>query len=502
MEDGRSGHFRFWVAAIALLYLAGAAALAYARPPWCDEAWYGYPAWMLATAGHMGTPVLEGAGTTLRNIANYTYWEMPGHILAQAVSYKLLGINVFSTRLPPILWGGGALIAWYSILLSLTGRRRLALAATGLLATDYFFVLSAAIGRSDIMSTACGAAGLALYLRWREDHLRRAFVAGNALLTVCGLTHPNGGMLYLAMFGYLAWRFDRRRLGLADLAAGAVPYLVGAAAWGGYIAQDVEAFRTQFGGNSSGRFGNVIRPWKALYAEITLRYFVTFGITGDTAWGGVRALKSVVLAAYLAAAGTIMAVPALRRDGALRPVYHLALIVFAVLTLLDASKQHYYLLHLVPLLSALVAAAGLWAIDQRGPRRAAAMVMLAGLLAVQLGGIGYRAWKDERHRSYEPTAQFLAGAVKPGETVLATAALGFALDWPAWLHDDVRLGFFSGRTPDYFVIDDSYAGVHQAFAKENPAVYAFLETRKRQYRVVYENGVYTIFRKAGSAATR
>lgn len=495
MEDGRIERFGLLAAAIALLYLAGAAALAYGRPPWCDEAWYGYPAWMLVTQGHMGTPVLEGAGTTLHNIARYTYWTTPGHVLAQAVSYSIFGIGVFSTRLLPVVWGGVAIAAWYSILASLTGRRKLALAAAALLASDYFFVLSAAIGRGDMMSTAFGAAALALYLRGREANLRRAFVLANTLLMVCGLTHPNGGMMYLAMFVYLVLRMDRRRLGWADLAAGAVPYALGAAAWAAYVVQDFEAFRIQFGSNSSGRFSNIFKPWKALYDEITLRYFITFGITGDTAWGGVRALKSVVLAAYVAATAAIALTPSLRKDTALKPVYHLGLIVFAALTLLDASKQHYYLLHLVPLLTALVAIAAVWAFERRGIWRAAAALAMAGLLAVQLGGIGYRAWKDERHRSYEPTARFLAANVKPGQTVLATAAFGFALDWPSWLHDDVRLGFFSGRTPDYFVVDDSYVGVQQAFARENRALYEFLEKRKRDYRVVYENGVYKVFQR-------
>src|SRR4051794_12679021 len=91
------------------------------RAPWCDEAWFGNPAYNLAYKGFMGTTVLEPSSTTwksvkLTGINRHTYWVMPLHLLMNAAAFRVFGFSIFSMRLLSLFWGLVALCAWAAIL--------------------------------------------------------------------------------------------------------------------------------------------------------------------------------------------------------------------------------------------------------------------------------------------------------------------------------------------------------------------------------------------------
>lgn len=184
-----------------------------------------------------------------------------------------------------------------------------------LLSTDYLFVNIGTLGRPDMMCAGWGSLALALYLCLGEQGLTRAVFWANVAMACCFFTHPNA-VLYAALLVLLVWLYDRRNLRIKMLAAGALPYLAGAAMWLIYIAQDPSAFRAQLTGNADehGRFGNFLHPWMAIKAEIMERYFITYGLgPHEVGHTGPIFLKAFVLVCYVAAILPCLLVPSIRK---------------------------------------------------------------------------------------------------------------------------------------------------------------------------------------------
>ena len=121
-------------ALIVLVYLGLGLTDVFTRAPWCDEAWFGNPAYNLAYKGFMGTTVLEPASSTWKNVKltgidRHTYWVMPLNLLVNAASFRVFGFSIYSMRLISLLWGLIALCVWGAILWKLTGQPMLPWAA-------------------------------------------------------------------------------------------------------------------------------------------------------------------------------------------------------------------------------------------------------------------------------------------------------------------------------------------------------------------------------------
>jgi len=81
-------------ALIVLVYLGLGLTDVFTRAPWCDEAWFGNPAYNLAYKGFMGTTVLDPASSTwksvkLTGIDRHTYWVMPLGCVKKAMAATL-----------------------------------------------------------------------------------------------------------------------------------------------------------------------------------------------------------------------------------------------------------------------------------------------------------------------------------------------------------------------------------------------------------------------------
>src|SRR5437588_6316322 len=106
---------------ILLAYLALGIGNIATRAPWCDEAWFGSPAYNLAYKGFMGTTVLDPASSTwksvkLTGIDRHTYWVMPLSLLLLAEDYRVFGFGSIQTRVPALVFGAVFLLAWRVIL--------------------------------------------------------------------------------------------------------------------------------------------------------------------------------------------------------------------------------------------------------------------------------------------------------------------------------------------------------------------------------------------------
>lgn len=490
-----------WAVALGAALLFGGLCVgsALTKRPWSDEAWFANPAYNLATHGSMGTTVLEPSDF-LRGIDRYTYWTVPLDFIAQAAWYKIFGFGMLSMRMLSMSWGLVLMAAWFVIMRQLFRRSDVALLTVVLLSVDYVMVMGGSFGRMDMMCAALGFSAQAAYLWLRERDLTRAVVVSQTLVVASGLTHFNG-LLHLVALVFLALYFDRARLKFRHVALAAIPYAVGALGWGLYIMRAPDLFLTQFRGNATNvdRLSGLHAPLAAFKYEITRRYMVAYGLGAHSiGHSGPIVLKSLILAAYLAAIAGVLGVRRLREQSGCRALLALTGCFFVILTVLDGQKLSYYLLHIVPLYTALLAVWLHWCWSSRGAPRWVAAACLAGLFLLQVGGVLYRMKVNTYRQSYLPAVGFLQRNARPESLIMGTADLGFALGFDRPLVDDYRLGYFSGKRPDFFVVDEIYEDAIKGQQATRPWLYEHVrQTLDADYGVVYDQAFFKIYARRG-----
>jgi 4-amino-4-deoxy-L-arabinose transferase-like glycosyltransferase len=480
---------------VVLVYLGLGLTDVFTRAPWCDEAWFGNPAYNLAYKGFMGTTVLEPSGSTwksvkLTGIDRHTYWVMPLNLLFNAVGFRVFGFSIFSMRLLSLLWGLIALCAWGAILWKLTGQPLLTMGSLGLIAVDYHFLLQASDGRMDVMTVALGWSGVAAYVMLRERSFPLAVAVSQTLAAMAFFTHPNGVILALILAATTLY-FDRTRVRIGTVAMAAVPYLAIAAGWALYIARSPADFLAQFLGNAADRGPIVTTPLEALRLEISHRYMDNFGLA---AWSSPTGRLNVIpLLMFLAGVAACLLVSEIRQPRGTRLLLIWTAIVVVFLTELEGLKTHYYLIYLTPLYSILLAVAVryMWL---RRPRwrwaLSAAMLLFVGL---QVARTPSAAWRNRRQATYDPAVQYLRAQFDRHTFIMGGAGLIFGLG-PDWtLLDDAQLGYHSGKRADVVVIDPSWADSIQMTQTLSPPLHAFVShLLATEYREVYHRGGYRI----------
>jgi 4-amino-4-deoxy-L-arabinose transferase-like glycosyltransferase len=482
-------------ALIVLVYLGLGLANVFTRAPWCDEGWFGSPAYNLAYKGFMGTTVLDPASSTwksvkLTGIDRHTYWVMPLNLLLNAAGFRVFGFSIFSMRLISLLWGLLALGAWGAILWKLTGQPLLTLGSLGLIAVDYHFLLQASDGRMDVMTVALGWSGVAAYLWLRERRFPLAVAVSQTLAAMAFFTHPNGVMLVLIL-ACTTICFDRRRVRIPVLAIAAIPYLAIGAGWALYITQSPADFVAQFLGNAADRGPTITAPLAALRLEISHRYVDNYGLA---AWSSLSGrLNAIPLAIFLAGAAACLLVREIRQHPAYRLLLAWTLFVVFFLTEMEGLKTHFYLIYLTPLYSILLAAAAAWA-WRRHPRwRCATVAVLLVFVALQAVRTPVAVSRNPRRGTYDPAVRYLQSRFNRNTFIMGGAGLIFSLG-PDWnILDDFRLGYDSGKRAEVVVIDPSWMDRIGMLQTERPPIYAFV-TRllKTEYREVYNQGGYRI----------
>jgi len=485
------GRLAIGAAAILAAYAALSAGTAHALRPWIDEGWHGAPAWSLAVRGYMGTPCFVEAG--LKDIDRYTYWIMPIYPVAQAIWYRLFSFSLESMRALSILCGMLGLLAWTLVFRRLTGDSFGALLFMALMACDYINQSDVGTGRPDAMAFAFQAGAFAVYLHWRERNLRLAILFSQTLVVASGLTHPNGGMLSFLGALWLVFYFDRRRIRLAHVAIAAIPYAVGALAWGAYIAQDPQAFVAQYGYQIATRSEILTAPWMAVRDELVKRYLTNMGLGGHSPGSyGPHFLKSFNFLAYAAGIAGLLAIPAVRRNRASRVLLGLIGIYFLFYTFLEGTKAAYYFIYLVyPYTAALVVFVR-WCWQNSVRTRPLVALGLAGMFVIQVGGVAYRIRRDPYHREYLPAVDFLRATAKPGDLIMGSQELGFTIGFRDNFVDDHLLGLETGQRADFIFVEEIYQGRFDTVHLKNPAEFARLQKRLSQYRVIYDEKNYQV----------
>ncbi|HEX3249095.1 MAG TPA: glycosyltransferase family 39 protein [Pyrinomonadaceae bacterium] len=489
------------------LYLLLAAGTARSKRPWSDEGWFASPALNLITKGYMGTSVLETVEPRgqQKGIDKYTYWIMPLDILAQAAWYKITGFGLFQMRMLSTVWGLVAILSWWVIMYTLSGSRNVALLTSSIIALDYTFVNGASFGRMDMMCAALSFAAYAAYLLLHARNLTLAILASQSLVVASGLSHPFG-ILGLAGLIFLTLYFDRKRIHPRHFLIALIPYVAGSIGWGLYILKSPRLFVSQFVGNATagvenvGRLDGLLAPWSAFYREITLRYLVAFGMGPHSAGSSPLAvLKIFLLLTYVIGVAGVLFLRPLRIHRGYKVLLVLLEIYFLILTLVDGQKLSWYLVHMIPLFAALLAVflSWLWT-STRVPRWAIVTPMLL-FAALQLGGLLLRIRQDDYRRSYLPAIDFLkrnAGSA----LIMGSTDLAFQLGFDANLVDDIRLGYYSGKRPDFIVIDEIYENAFAGIETQDMTVYQhMMDLLANEYHPVYDHGHYKIYARNGLA---
>jgi hypothetical protein len=469
--------------AAAALYLALAIGSAATKAPFGDEGFYAAPSYTLLTHGYLGVPASPVYG-----MERHVYSIPPMFFLTQAAWYAVAGLNVISMRLADVLWGLALMAGLYAALKRVTGEEGLALLAAGMLGADYTFLMNSTTGRPDVMSAALGMCAIAVFLYWREQRLGLAVVVSQTLLVLSGLTHPVGGILWalgllIVTIGYEGKRVLRPRY----IALAALPYLAGAAAWGAYILRSPADFQAQFLGIALNwnRTKALQSPLDALVREVTLRYFGYYG--PSPAAPGVSVLRAMLPLGYLGGLLCALTVPSLRARRVVRRLAALLGVFALALALVDGTKQLPYLIHLIPLAVAVLAAT-LWYMR-------ASWMVVAALVILQVGPVLYRVRLNPYRKLYQPTVEILRPFVSAGRPVIADYQFSIPLGFPNNLVSDIHFGYLSGSRPDAIQIDKVvFDGNLPGLEAKDPSEGAFLRKLVTEdFRPVWENSAYRVY---------
>jgi len=482
-------------AIVLLLYIPLSAGTAHSLRPWVDEGWHGAPAWSLAFRGYMGTPCYVEAG--LKDISRYTYWIMPIYPVLQAGWYRIWGFSLGSMRALSILCVLAGLLCWTSVYRRLTEDNTGALLFMALMACDYISLTGAGTGRPDAMSFAFQAAAFAAYLHWREGSLKLAVLVSQTLVVASGLTHPNGGILSFLGVLWLALYFDWRRMRIAQVGLAAIPYTVGAAGWGAYIAQDPRAFVAQYGYQLGTRAQMLVAPWVAVRDEFVRRYLTIMGLRFHSPGSyGPHYLKAFIFLAYAVSIIGILAVPALRRQKAARVLLGLIGIDLFFYTFLEGTKATYYVIYLIYPYTAATTLFARWCWRSYGWTRVLVATGLAGMFVIQIGGSVYRIRRDAWHKEYLPAAKAMEARAKPGDLIMGSHDLGFTIGYTPCFEDDDLLGTEDGQRAKFIFVEEIYQLRFETIRLKHPEEYKKLRARLAQYRVVYDKNNYQVLELA------
>jgi len=481
-----------------LVFISLSVLSARTKRPWSDEGWFANAPLTLITKGYLGTTALETANYAwLNGINRYTYWTVPLHLVVQAGVYKVFGFSLFTLRSISLFFGLVALVSWFIIMRTLGGSNEVGLLTVILLAVDYNFVMGSSFGRMDMMAAALGSAGLAAYLGLRERNFSLSLFVSHCLIVASGLTH-HLGILWLIGSIFLVLYFDRKKLRLRHFGLVSIPYLIGVIGWGLYIIQSPALFLSQIKGNATtdNRFGALLSPLRGIAREVTERYMVAFGL-GQHSVGSQSSLiklKAVILLVYVIAIVGFLLIKELRKDRKARALLILTLIFFLVMSLWDGQKLTWYLIHIIPLLTGLVALC-LDRLSRRGAAvRAFAGLLIFGILAFQIAGVLMRARANSYKNSYLPAIDFLKSHLQPDGLVMGSAELGFGLNSFDQVIDDSRLGFASGKKPTFIVVEEVYSSEFESLKSKRPENYNFIVNRlTKEYELVYDRDFYQIY---------
>jgi hypothetical protein len=484
------------LATVIAIYCGLAVGLALTRRPWCDEGWFAGIVYNLLHHGVMSLTVLDPHGFIfapyVKGIDQYTYWVLPGHILAQVAWSSVVGLTPFTMRILSTAWGVLALVSWYAVLRHLCQSRLVGLVAVTILAFDRNFLLDAASGRMDMMCASLSLAASALYIRLRSK-FERAIVAAASLLAVALLTHPNAvfGIILLA---FIVVALDRDRLRWRTLMLAGIPFAVLIGVWLIYFFQAPDIAIAQFQAQAKipHRFQVNLNPLRQIGDELRGRYGGGYHLRSPLLT--VKATGAVLIL-YLAAIPAVLFFKSIRQRPGAKLIACFALASFALLSCLQDNA--YYLVYTLPALSASLALCVTNLLQNRSLGSRLVLVGVAAGVLLNLTPTLFRISQNDYRNRFDAAIQFLKENTGPNDLVMGSAELSFGLGFDGRVLDDCRLGYATGRKPEFIVLEGQYYTYWFPWLAQNePAVATHIDKLlKDEYTVIYDqnhDGLATI----------
>jgi hypothetical protein len=224
------------------------------------------------------------------------------------------------------------------------------------------------------------------------------------------------------------------------------------------------------------------------------RYLYMFGLAPDTR--GFSHMKIVVLLLYLAGLIGVLANRRIREHEGYRALLIYWLVSTLAISAVDKEIHHFYLVHFVMPLAALTAV-WLWAAWDAWGRtgRWALAATLAVAIGVQLAVAGSRIAQNPYRKNYLVATEFLKQHAAAGEVVFGSAELAFQLGFDGKVIDDYRLGYKSGKTASFVVLDKNrYVEWIANLEKLEPQAYRYIQSMlSREFQLVHVDGAYQIY---------
>jgi hypothetical protein len=257
--------------------------------------------------------------------------------------------------------------------------------------------------------------------------------------------------------------------------------------------KDPSLFMAQFGGNTAGRFVSVATPLEMLRLQIMDRYLYMFGFAPDTK--GFSHLKILILLAYFAGFVGAWSNREIRNHKGYRVLLLLCAVCFGTWMFVDKEIHFFYLIHFVIFLIVIFAVWVTWCWERRTLPRWLLAGMVAMVVVVQLGTIGRRTTQNPYANIYLPTTEFLKQHATPSQLIMGSSELAFQLGFDANVVDDYRLGFRSGKKPDFVVIDKNrYEEWIPLLEQQDPPAYRYITAMMgRDFQLVLDRGAYKIY---------
>ena len=476
-----------WMVSIAL-YLALATGTALTRQPYGDEGELASPAYNLVHRGH-----LEVTQWEIARQSHKAYWMPPVFFFAQAGWQLVVGFGVIQSRLGTVLWGLILLLSVGYIVKKVTNDTILAALIGFALGADYTYIQHAGIARCEIMSAALAILASAVYLWLRSRSLAVAVLASHTLMTLSGLTHPIDGMMWMpCLLGLQLW-LDGRRLRWRDYALGALPYFVGATAWGMYILQDVPEFRRQFIGISLSehRLAAFGHPLIAFQRELA-RFLGYYGVRPNASLA-VR-LKVLLPLGYLLGLTGALVIPSVRKQRLVRGGLLLLTVQLLILTFIEGTKQSHYIVNVIPTFVVILVAV-FWFLYNSQQTRRIAVVAGMMLVLVQVGPVLFRIRENPYGKDFLPAVEVARPFVEQNLLVISGPEFGTPFNFPENVISWPDYGYGSKRIPDVVVTSLAQYERNMAIARRDPRFYHYMTvTFFQRFRPIFQRGDFAVYR--------
>ena len=162
---------------------------------------------------------------------------------------------------------------------------------------------------------------------------------------------------------------------------------------------------------------------------------------------------------------------------------------------IDRQVQSFYLVHFVIFMAAIFAVWFSWSWDRQAIPRWALGILLMVVVAVQVATSGRRVTQNAYRNTYLATTQFLKQHAAPSQLIIGSAELAFQLGFDSNVVDDYRLGFRSGKKPDFIVIDKNrYDEWIPLLEKQDPPAHRYITGMMgRDFQLVLDMGAYKVY---------